>query len=44
MHIMMTALAGASRIIVTDTNEERLKLAESFGAHVLVPFFAGWFS
>ena len=36
MHIMMTALAGASRIIVSETNDERLRIAESFGADLLI--------
>ncbi|MCK4818551.1 alcohol dehydrogenase catalytic domain-containing protein, partial [bacterium] len=36
MHIMMTKLAGASRIIVSEISDERLNQAESFGADVLL--------
>ena len=36
MHIMMTKLAGASKIIVSEISDERLEKAESFGADVLI--------
>jgi threonine dehydrogenase-like Zn-dependent dehydrogenase len=36
MHIMMTKLAGASRIIVAEISDERLRKAESFGVDVLI--------
>jgi len=36
MHLMMTRLAGASKIIVAEISKERLKQAKSLGADVLV--------
>ena len=36
MHIIMTRLAGASKIIVSEISEERLKKAKDFGADVLI--------
>ena len=36
MHIMMTKLAGASKIIVSEISAERLKRAGSLGADVLI--------
>ncbi len=36
MHIMMTKACGASKIILSEISDERLKKAESFGADVLI--------
>jgi len=36
MHIMMTKFAGASKIIVSEISNERLKKAGSLGADVLI--------
>lgn len=36
MHIMMTKLAGASKIIVTEISDKRLKKTKDFGADVLI--------
>lgn len=36
MHILMTKLAGASKIIVSEISEKRLKEAKEFGADVLI--------
>ena len=36
MHVMMTRIAGASRIFVVEISEERLRQAENFGADTLI--------
>ena len=36
MHIMMTKLAGASKIIMTEISDKRLKEAKDFGADLLI--------